>query len=94
MKLFPKISVCIITYKHEEIIKQCLDGVLIQDYPGEVEIIIANDNSPDNSHFIINQFIAEKVIPPNFLVKYTKHEATKGAVDNFSWVLIGLTLIN
>ena len=84
---YPKVSVVTITYGHEKYITQTLDGVLMQDYPGEIEFIIANDNSPDDTDDVIRKHLSKNKIPRNFTIKYTKHEQNKGAIYNFAWAL-------
>jgi len=48
--ILPKVSIVTITYKHENYILDALKSFLDQKYNGPLEIIIANDNSPDNTH--------------------------------------------
>lgn len=84
---YPKVSVVTITYGHEDYITQTLDGVLMQNYPGEIEFIIANDNSPDATDEVIKDYFSSKQIPENFTIKYTKHEINKGMMRNFVWGL-------
>lgn len=80
---YPKVSVVTITYGHEKYIRQTLDGVLMQKYPGEIEFIIANDNSPDSTDKIIATYLSQIKIPKNFIIRYTKHGANKGVMPNF-----------
>ncbi len=87
MTKYPKVSVVIITYGHEKYISQTLDGVLMQDYLGEMEVIIADDNSPDATEKIVLDFISKKTVPNNIILKYTKHKVNKGAINNFSWAI-------
>lgn len=87
MNEFPKVSVVTITYGHEYYITQTIDGVLKQDYPGVIEFIIANDNSPDDTDKILSNYFSQKKIPDNITIKYTNHKINKGAVSNFSWAI-------
>ncbi len=87
MKKYPKVSVITITYGHENYIKDTLDGVFMQDYPGEIEFIIANDKSPDNTDSVVKNYLETKNIPFNFVIKYTKHKENKGMMSNFIWAL-------
>ncbi len=50
-----KISVIIPVYNTEKYLKKCLDSVINQTYKN-IEIIIVNDGSPDNSDKIIQSF--------------------------------------
>lgn len=87
MEDFPKVSVVTITYGHEDFIIQTLDGILMQDYLGEIEFIIANDNSPDDTNKVIMTYFVNKVCPKNFSIKYTRHKYNKGMMPNFIWAL-------
>lgn len=85
MNLKPKVSVVMITYAHEKYIKQAVEGVLMQEYTGEIELIIANDNSPDQSHHIITDIINNHT--NGEWIRYTKHAKNKGMIPNFIWTL-------
>lgn len=86
-KELPKVSVVTITYGHGKYITETLNGVLMQDYPGEIEFIIANDHSPDDTDEVIRQYFATNPVPGNFEIKYTKHDTNKGMMPNFIWAL-------
>lgn len=83
----PKISVVTCTYGQEQYIEETLRGVLMQQYDGPVEYIIANDNSPDNTDAVIKKYFEEHQVPHNFVIKYTRHEINKGMMSNFLWGL-------
>ena len=51
----PKVSVIVPVYNTEKYLEQCLNSILSQTLR-EIEIIIINDASPDNSIYIINEF--------------------------------------
>jgi glycosyltransferase involved in cell wall biosynthesis len=82
MNKYPKISACITSYNQKDLITQCLDGVLIQDYPGEVEIVLNDDCSTDDSDAVIKYYFATKKISENITIKYTRHQINKGYVGN------------
>jgi glycosyltransferase involved in cell wall biosynthesis len=79
------VSVCTITYKHAEFIKETIDGVLMQEVDFPIEFIIADDNSPDNTEEIVRDYIQNH--PKGGLIKYTKHSTNKGMMGNFIWAL-------
>lgn len=83
----PTVSVVMITYGHENYINDALAGALMQEYNGFIELIIANDNSPDQSDKVINDFFIKNPVPKNFIIRYTKHATNKGAIPNFVWAL-------
>ncbi len=51
-----KISVILITYNHSQYIRQTLESILMQQTPHKVEIIVADDCSPDNTIEIIKEY--------------------------------------
>lgn len=78
------ISAIITSYNKGPYIKDCLLGVLNQDFKGDIEVILADDCSTDNT----NQEISSLREHPNFkYVKYTRHEKNKGLMGNFLWAL-------
>lgn len=91
MNKYPKISACIVTYNQENLIAQCLDGVLIQNYPGEIEIVLSDDRSTDRTDAVIKNYLATKKIPENISIKYTHQKINKGYVGNLMWVLSNAT---
>ena len=74
------------TYQHEMFIADALRGVLMQQYEGAMQVIIANDASPDGTHRIVENFL-KKDLPANVSVEYTRHEENKGMMNNFAWAL-------
>lgn len=53
----PKVSICIPVYNVQEYIEECLESVIHQTY-SNVEIIIVNDCTPDNSMEIVNRYVS------------------------------------
>lgn len=79
------VSVVMITYGHEQFIKQSIEGVLMQQCNFDVELILANDCSPDLTDTIVRGVLENN--PKSNLVKYTKHPKNIGPRPNFMWVL-------
>ena len=52
----PKISVCITTYNHEKFISQALDSVLMQKTDFDFEVLVGEDDSPDNTRDIVKKY--------------------------------------
>lgn len=50
------LSVVVITYNHEKYIRQCLDSILMQNIDFQIEIIIGDDCSPDNTPDIVREY--------------------------------------
>ena len=75
-----KVSVCMITYGHEKFIEEAINGVLMQECDFDVELIIANDCSPDKTHEVIQNII--KTHPKASWIKYFRHEKNIGMLPN------------
>ena len=75
-----KVSVKMITYKHEKFIKQAIEGVLMQETDFKFDLIISDDCSPDNTHKIVNEIIINH--SKGFKIKYFRHQKNIGMIDN------------
>lgn len=53
----PKVSVAVVTYNQCELLRECLDSIVAQDYPN-LEIVIADDASPDGTRAVIAEYQA------------------------------------
>lgn len=82
---YPLVSVVMISYNHAEYLENAIRGVLSQIYNGQIELIIANDNSPDHSDEVILNLV--NLSTNKIVIKYTKHQKNKGMMKNFSWAL-------
>ncbi len=76
----PLVSVCMIAYNHEKYIAEAIQGVLMQKTDFEIEFIIANDASTDNTHPLITQFAIDK---KNITINYINHSVNSGMMPNF-----------
>lgn len=74
-----------ITYGHELYIAKAIEGVLIQQCDFNIELIIADDCSPDNTEAIVSGMI--KNDPRSHIICYTRHLENKGMINNFIWTL-------
>lgn len=74
-----------VTYKHEQFIKGAVLSVIEQQGDFEVELIVADDLSPDRTPDIIRELIASH--PKGHRIKYTRHDNNKGMFGNFFWAL-------
>lgn len=52
----PVVSICCLAYNHENFIRECLDGFLMQETTFPVEILIHDDASIDNTVNIIREY--------------------------------------
>ena len=74
----PLLSVCIITYNHEQFIRQAIDSVLLQECTFPIEIVIGEDCSTDSTGAICQEY-ARKYAH----VKLLDNETNLGMVNNF-----------
>lgn len=81
------VSVVMITYGHEKFIEQAIDGVIAQQFSGNIQLIIANDASPDATDAVVQHYLATKNIPTNITIEYTLQQKNIGMMPNFIWAL-------
>lgn len=62
----PLVSLCIYTYKQEDLVLETLEAAVAQDYPN-LEIIVSDDCSPDNTFGVIQDF-ANKYKGPHKII--------------------------
>jgi len=79
------VSVCMITYGHENYIEEAIKGVLMQEVNFEVELIIANDCSPDNTDNIIKEI--QKSNKKGYWIKYLRQQENIGMTANMLFAL-------
>ncbi|MDF0718780.1 glycosyltransferase [Kaistella sp. PBT33-4] len=77
------VSVVMITYGHEKYIEEAINGVFMQQTDFPVELIIANDCSPDQTDEVVKSLLSRA--PENITVRYTRHHTNKGMNANFLW---------
>ena len=85
MESIPIVSVLMITYGHENYIREAIEGVLMQETNFEVELIIANDCSPDKTAEVIQNIL--KTHPRASIINYIKHEKNIGMMPNFIFAM-------
>ena len=74
-----KISVIVPVYNTEKYVEKCLKSIISQEYV-EVEVIVVNDGSTDNSANIIKQFELQY---PNKVKCYDKENGGLSDARNF-----------
>ncbi len=74
------VSVSMITYKHASFIKEAIEGVLMQIVDFPVELIIADDCSPDSTQNIVKDIIDSH--PNGSWIKYFRHSTNLGMHKN------------
>lgn len=79
------VSVCMITYNHQQYIREAIEGVLMQQTNFEYELIISNDGSTDQTHQVINECVAND--PKSERIKYFNQQKNLGMQPNFIFAL-------
>ena len=79
------VSVVMITYAHEKYIREAVNGVLMQSCDFDVELVIVNDCSPDQTDIIVHDIMNHH--PNGKWIKYIKHETNIGMMPNFIFAL-------
>ena len=83
--MFPLVSVIIPTYNYAHYIMQAINSVINQNYPAEnIEIIVVDDGSTDNSREVLQDLIDRNVIKYYFQNNKGKANATAVAVQKCS----------
>lgn len=80
------VSVCMITYNHENFIKDAIEGILKQNIKFDLELIIADDKSTDKTQSVVEKCIVDNR-NSNFEIIYKRHTVNKGMSNNFGWAL-------
>lgn len=81
----PMVSVVMITYNHEEFIREAIEGILMQVVNFQMELIIADDCSPDKTQSIVQNI--QEHHANGHCIQYTRHSENKGLMPNFVWAL-------
>jgi glycosyltransferase involved in cell wall biosynthesis len=80
-----KVSICMITYGHQDYIEQAINSVLNQKTNFDIELIVANDNSPDNTNEIVQKIITSH--PKGNTILYINNPINLGIMPNFAQAL-------
>lgn len=59
----PLVSVLMITYNHEQFICEAIKSVFAQDFDGQMELVIGEDCSTDNTRILIEELCRDSAIP-------------------------------
>lgn len=54
LEVYPAISILIAAYNEEDRIIETLNGIKLQHYPGEIEVIVINDGSSDSTSALLH----------------------------------------
>ncbi len=73
-----KVSIIVPVYNVEKYLPRCLDSLVNQTLE-DIEIIVVNDGSPDNSQKIINKYVKKY---PNKVKSYIKENGGQGSARN------------
>ena len=74
-----KVSIIVPVYNVEKYIKKCLDSLVNQTLK-DIEVIVVNDGSPDNSQKIIDRYVKKY---PDIIKSFIKENGGQGSARNF-----------
>lgn len=75
----PKVSVIVPVYNVEKYLEKCLDSLVNQTLQ-DIEILVINDSTPDNSQMIIDRYVKTY---PNMVRSFIKPNGGIASVRNF-----------
>ena len=75
------VSVIMITYNHEKYIEEAMNGVLMQKTDFDYELIVANDQSSDQTDSVIKRILSKHPLAGR--IHYIEREKNMGMVANF-----------
>lgn len=79
IRIQPKVSVCIVSYNHQDFIGECLQSLVDQKTNFDFEIIVGDDASKDGTAEIVMEF--EQRYPD--IVRLIRHEKNIGPSANY-----------
>ncbi|WP_157759858.1 glycosyltransferase family 2 protein [Chryseobacterium piperi] len=79
------VTVSMPNYGQEKFISEAILGVLSQKANFEIELIVTDDCSPDNTKDVVQNII--ETHPNGHWIKYIRHTKNKGAIPNFAWTI-------
>lgn len=94
MKKRTKISVGVITYNQESTIRQTLDSILAQKGEFDLELIIGEDCSPDNTYAICQEYVSRSFVHSfthSVVIKLLPNTHNLGIMGNFARVMHACT---
>lgn len=77
------VSISLITYNHEKYVRQALDNILNQERDFDIEIIVGDDCSPDNTRSIILEYQEKH---PDLIQTIFHKEKPKGIPGKINFV--------
>lgn len=75
-----KLSVLLVTYNHEDYVGQALESLFGQDYPGTIELVVADDASTDGTLALIRAYDGRD---SRFVFRYLAADINRGITRNY-----------
>lgn len=76
-----KVSIIVPVYNVEKYIRKCLESLVNQTLK-DIEVIVVNDGSPDNSQSIIDEYVKKY---PHIIKSYVKENGGQGSARNYGY---------
>lgn len=86
MSDFPKVSIIITNYNYQEFLVHTIESCLAQTYKGEMEIIVVDDCSTDQSRIVLEKyksFVTSIMLPRNSGYSVAKNEGIRASNGDF-----------
>lgn len=83
MSIKPRVSVCITTYNHERYIKECLASVIAQQFDVDLEILVGDDESADQTFDVVQRI--SNTIPG--VIQLFRHAKNVGPTANLQFLI-------
>lgn len=74
------VSVLLVTYNHEGFVSRALESLFKQDYPGTIQVVVADDASKDGT---LQKIRAYEGRDPRFVFKYLAADVNVGITKNY-----------
>ncbi|MEM6812431.1 MAG: glycosyltransferase [Pseudomonadota bacterium] len=84
---YPKVSVGVMAYNHEEFIEECLDSIRNQNYPN-LELIVSDDGSKDKTRDVVRSYQKKY---PDFPFEFVEQPENLGIANNCNFLLDKMT---
>lgn len=81
----PIVSILMLTYNHQNYIEQAVEGVLMQEAIEDIELVISDDCSSDDTGAIVQKLIQNH--GKGYKIKYFRHDPNIGIGRNFPFAL-------
>lgn len=83
----PRISICVVTYNHERVIRECLQSLVDQKSRWPFEVLVGEDCSTDSTRLIVEEFalrypgVVKPLLPEQNLGMFSNYRTVHAAAQ-------------